>query len=60
VVVAAMRTVDGSWRVLIFDDQTAQLVDGLGRSVMGDRQPLYRIADRLAELGFAGEDLEPA
>lgn len=54
-----MKTVDGSWRVLIFDDQTAQLVDSLGRSVMGDRQPLYRIADRLAELGFAGEDLQP-
>jgi hypothetical protein len=55
-----MATTDGRWRVLIFDDQTAQLVDAGGRSVMGDRQPLYRIGQRLAELGFAGDDLQPA
>jgi hypothetical protein len=52
------RTRDGHWRVYLHDDQTAELVDERGRVVMG-RTPMYRITDRLAELGYGPDDLVP-
>ena len=54
-----MRTRDGRLRVYIYQDQTAELVDEHGVTLLG-RVPLYDIGRRLAELGFAGNDLEPA
>jgi hypothetical protein len=59
VVAACMRTRDGRLRVYIYQDQTAELVDKHGVTLLG-RVPLYEIGRCLAELGVAGNDLEPA
>jgi hypothetical protein len=57
-VVGCAVTPDGKWRVYLFDDHRAELADAKGRIRYGPA-PIYRIADRLAELGYGGDDLVP-
>lgn len=58
VVVQCARVADGTLRVLIHADQTAELVNARGTIIVG-RVPLYRIGRELAALGYAAADLLP-
>lgn len=57
-VLAAMRTGDGAWRILVHEDQTAELADAKGHLIMG-RVAMFRIGERLAALGYHPADLMP-
>jgi hypothetical protein len=53
-----MRTGDGAWRILVHEDQTAELADAKGHLIMG-RVAMFRIGERLAALGYHPADLMP-
>jgi hypothetical protein len=51
---AVAKTADGVYTVYVFVDQSAELRCGMG-VVAAD--PMYKITEKLAELGYAGDDL---
>ena len=60
-VVAAWKTSDGRYVVYVHDHQRAELCEVLGVSritVLGP-VPLYRVTDRLVEMGYGEDDLQP-
>lgn len=60
-VVACMLTADGRYVVYVHEHQRAELCEAIGVSritVLGPL-PLYRIMDRLVELGYGEDDLQP-
>ena len=49
-------TADGQYRVYLYPDHTAELLDIKGRKVSG-REPLYAVGRKLADLGYGIDEL---
>ena len=60
-VVACWKTSDGLYVVYIHPGQQAELcqVHGVSRTTVLGPVPLYRVTDRLVELGYSWDDLRP-
>ena len=60
-VLACWKTTDGRYVVYLHEGQRAELCEvvGVSRLTVLGPVPLYRVTDRLAELGYGVEDLAP-
>jgi hypothetical protein len=56
---AVMATTDDRYKVYVYMGQTAELRGERGQLIVG-RSLMFKIADRLAELGIDSADLQPA